>query len=169
MSVTTPVTTLGAAFSDASAEATPWQEGVDQLTHAQIYWLTTVRPEGRPHVTPLMGLWIDDAFYFSTGETERKAKNLAQNPHVVVTTGANRLDEGLDIVLEGTAERLTDTAALQQIADGYDGKYDGWHYTVGDGVLVGESGNEAIVFRVAPETVFGFVKGDTYSQTRWQF
>jgi hypothetical protein len=169
MTAQSPVTTLGAAFSDPKATAIPWESAVPLLEAAQMYWLSTVRPDGRPHVTPLMGLWIDNAFHFSTGETERKAKNLAQNPHVVVTTGVNRIDEGLDIVLEGTAERLTGTAALQQVADGYDGKYDGWHFTVGDGVLVGESGNEAIVFRVAPDTVFGFDKGDLYSQTRWRF
>ena len=39
----------------------------------------------------------DDALYFTTGRTERKAKNLAQNPHCVVTTGCNVLD-GLDVV-----------------------------------------------------------------------
>jgi general stress protein 26 len=169
MTAPAPVTTLGADFSSPDAIPIPWESAVPLLEEAQVYWLSTVRPDSRPHVTPLIGLWFDDAFHFCTGESERKAKNLAQNPHVVVTTGVNRIDEGLDIVLEGATERLTDAATLQQIADRYVDKYDSWRFTVGDGVLIGEPGNEALVFRVTPETVFGFAKGEPFSQTRWQF
>ena len=45
-----------------------------RLEQAQMFWLTTVRPDGRPHVTPLVAVWLDDALYFSTGESERKAE-----------------------------------------------------------------------------------------------
>jgi hypothetical protein len=169
MTAPSPVTSLGADFSSPDATPIPWESAVPLLEAAEVYWLSTVRPDGRPHVTPLIGLWFDESFHFCTGATERKARNLARNAHVVVTTGANRIDEGLDIVLEGGAFRLTDAVILQQVADRFAAKYDGWAFTVGDGVLVGEPGNKAIVFRVAPQTAFGFGKGEPFSQTRWQF
>ena len=75
----------------------------------QIYWLSTVRPDGRPHVTPIAAVWLDGALHFCTGPTERKAKNLARNRYCVVTTGTNAL-EGLDVVIEGEAVRVTDAA-----------------------------------------------------------
>ena len=68
-------------------------------------------PDGRPHVTPLIAIWLDDSLYFCTGATERKAKNLARNPHYVITTGCNRL-EGLDIVVEGDAVRISHEPTL---------------------------------------------------------
>ena len=49
-----------------------------------MYWLSTVRPDGRPHVTPLLGIWLDGALYFCTGPDERKAKNLARNPRCIL-------------------------------------------------------------------------------------
>jgi nitroimidazol reductase NimA-like FMN-containing flavoprotein (pyridoxamine 5'-phosphate oxidase superfamily) len=75
-----PLTELGASFSDADAVSTEWARGRRDLQDAQVYWLTTVRPEGRPHVTPLLGIWFDGALYFCTGPSERKAKNLGIDP-----------------------------------------------------------------------------------------
>jgi nitroimidazol reductase NimA-like FMN-containing flavoprotein (pyridoxamine 5'-phosphate oxidase superfamily) len=51
-----------------------------RLEDADLAWLTTVRPDDRPHVTPLVFVWFDDAAYFTTGPSERKAKNLASSP-----------------------------------------------------------------------------------------
>src|SRR6266540_3196891 len=107
-----------------------------------------------------------DARY--SGPDERKAKNLAGNPHCVLTTGSNALDEGLDLVVEGDAARLSDEAALGRIADAYEKKYGSdWHFDVRDGAFYGEGG-QALVFEVAPTTAFGFGKGQ-FSQTRWRF
>ena len=74
-----PAALLDQRYSDPSASATPWSEGRDRLARAEIYWLTTIRPEGRPHVTPLVGVWFEDALFFCTGEDEQKARNLAAN------------------------------------------------------------------------------------------
>jgi general stress protein 26 len=161
-----PLTVLQPGFSSADATPTAWSDARAQLEKAEIYWLSTVRPDGRPHVTPLMSVWLDGALYFATGPGERKAKNLAHNAHCVMTTGCNALNEGLDLVVEGDATRVSDEATLQRVADVYASKY-GWHYTVRDGALYGEGG-EALVFEVAPTTAFGFGKG-TFSQTRWRF
>ena len=159
---------LHESFSQPGATAISWDQGRKQLEQAEIYWISTVRPDGRPHVTPLIAIWMNDTLYFSTGPAERKALNLASNPHCVITTGCNALNEGLDVVLEGEAVRVSDEDTLQRLADAYVAKYDkGWQFTVRDGALFGRGG-EAWVFAVAPTTVFGFGRG-TFSQTRWRF
>ena len=134
-----------------------------------MFWVSTVRPDGRPHVTPLIAVWLDDALYFCTGPTERKARNLEENCHVILTTGCNLIGEGLDVVVEGEAVRLTDDAQLMRIADEYVSKYGSdWHFDVRDGLFVHEAGT-ALVFEVARRKAFGFRKGDEFSQTRWRF
>ena len=98
MADTQPVTELDKRYSSDGATPTGWTEASRCLEEAQLYWLSTVRPDGRPHVTPLLTVWLDGALYFCTGPSERKARNLAQNAHCVLTTGSNSLDEGLDFV-----------------------------------------------------------------------
>ena len=68
-----PVTELG-AFSSDGAVATEWAKALVDLQDAEVYWLSTVRPDGRPHVTPLLGVWLDGGLYFCTGPAERKAE-----------------------------------------------------------------------------------------------
>jgi nitroimidazol reductase NimA-like FMN-containing flavoprotein (pyridoxamine 5'-phosphate oxidase superfamily) len=165
-----PAAELESQFSSDDATATPWAESRERLATAKVYWLSTVRPDGRPHVTPIAAVWLDEALYFSTGQPERKAKNLAQNTHCVVTTGCNVL-EGLDVVVEGDAARVTDEARLQRLADEYVAKYDQlFRFTVRDGAFYVEgSETEVLVYGLAPTTAFGFGKGDLFSQTRWRF
>jgi general stress protein 26 len=164
-----PITELHPGYSDNHATATPWSDALGIVQEAKIFWLSTVRPDGRPHVTSLIAVWVDDALYFCTGEHERKRRNLAENQHCVLTTGCNTYDEGIDIVIEGDAERITDHAELQRVADTYEAKYGSdWHFDVGNGVFQ-SGGREAWVYRVAPVTAFGFGKGDPFSQTRWRF
>ena len=168
MSSTALTTSVDARFSYPDAEAVPWHSAREQLEHAEIYWLTTVRFDGRPHVTPLIAILLDESLYFGTGENEQKARNLASNPRCVITTGCNAMGQGLDVVVEGAAVRLFDPVTLQRLAAAYAAKYDGWHFTVGDGGLKSEGGL-AIVFGVTPDKAFGFQRGDIYSQTRWSF
>jgi hypothetical protein len=163
-----PVAELDVRFSADGVVATPWTDARGQLERAEVFWLTTVRPDSRPHVTPLLAVWLDGALYFCTGPTERKAHNLVHNAHCILTTGCNTLDEGLDLVVEGDALLVHDDATLEQVADLYESKYGvGWRFTVRDGAFFGESG-EARVYAVAPSTAFGFGKGQ-FSQTRWRF
>jgi nitroimidazol reductase NimA-like FMN-containing flavoprotein (pyridoxamine 5'-phosphate oxidase superfamily) len=163
-----PETELADRFSDRGASATGWSEGRKRVEAAELFWLSTVRPDGRPHVTPLISVWLEGAAYFCTGADERKAKNLAANTSCVLTTGCNLLREGLDVVIEGEARRVSDEAKLARVAAAYESKYGSeWHFDVRDGAFQHEGG-EALVFEVAPLTAFGFGKG-TYSQTRWRF
>jgi general stress protein 26 len=161
-----PTAELEPQFSSDNATATPWPKARGQLEKADIYWLATVRPDGRPHATPLLAIWLDGALYFCTGPSERKAKNLAHNSQVVITTGCNVL-EGLDVVVEGEAVQVSDEVKLQRLADAYASKYD-WHYAVRDGAFYGEGGR-AEVYEVSPTTAFGFGKGEMSSQTRYRF
>jgi nitroimidazol reductase NimA-like FMN-containing flavoprotein (pyridoxamine 5'-phosphate oxidase superfamily) len=170
-----PVAELEPQFSSGNAIPTSWTEAREHLATAKVYWLSTVRPDGRPHVTPIAAIWLDDTLYFSTGQTERKAKNLEQNSRIVITTGSQAL-EGLDVVVEGDAVRVTDESRLRRLAEEYTAKYGQlFGFTVRDGGFSGghESKNEVLVYELAPTTAFGFGKGTfgkvTFSQTRWRF
>jgi hypothetical protein len=164
----TPVTSLDTRFSDPSATATPWAAAEAALAAAQLSWISTTRADGRPHVTPLVAVWLDGALHVSTGAGEQKALNLAANPHVAVTTGCDRWDGGLDVVVEGVAERVTDRDRLSRLADAWATKWDGqWQYTVGDGVFVHDVG-EALVYGIEPTKVLAFGKSP-FSATSHRF
>ncbi|NWF27636.1 pyridoxamine 5'-phosphate oxidase family protein [Streptomyces sp. PKU-EA00015] len=170
MSVADPVAQLDPRFSDPKAAAASWPEAAARVAAAEVFWLTTVRADGRPHVTPLIAVWHDDALHFCTGPGEQKALNLRTNPHVVLTTGStNSLSEGDDVVVEGEAVRVTDESALRTLARLWTEKYgEDWTFEVRDGVFAHTAG-EALVFRVAPRKAFGFHRGEPYGQTRWSF
>lgn len=171
MAVKTPVAELDVRFSGEKATATDWVEGRRHIEAAQVFWLSTVRPDGRPHVTPLLAVWREDAMYFCTGPDERKAKNLEQNPSCILTTGHNGLD-GLDLVVEGRAAEVSDGAELGQVASSYESKY-GDHLTAPEGTWFGLSdairAGNVLVYRVTPTTILGFAKGEHFGQTRWRF
>lgn len=162
-----PIGELDTDFSSAGATATPWAEARKQLEGAEIFWLSTVRPDGRPHVTPLISIWLDEAPWFVTGPTERKALNLASSARCVLTTGCNDLNEGLDVVVEGEAVRVTDEATLTRVADAFAAKYpEPFKFTVRD---FDGGGGDALVFRIDARKAFAFRHLPTSSQTRWLF
>jgi hypothetical protein len=106
--------------------------------------------------------------HFCTGLREQKARNLERRAQVALTTGTNTWAEGLDVVVEGTAIRVVDQDALQQLADAYETKYGStWHFDVGDGVF-GAGEDAAAVFRIEPAKVLAFAK-DPHAQTRYRF
>ena len=166
---TTPTTDLDGRFSSDGATTTLWADARARLADAEIFWITTVRPDGRPNVAPLISVMIDDSLYFCTGAEEQKARNIEQNPKVAMTTGQNALNEGLDLVIEGDAVRVTDEATLQRTADLYGSKYEDWNFEVRDGTLHTADGGDALLFEVRPAKGFGFGKGEPFSQTRWTF
>jgi general stress protein 26 len=169
MSNTRPLAELDSRYSDPDARPAEWSEARTQLEAAEVYWLSTVRRDGRPHVTPLIGVWYDDAFYFCTGPEEQKAKNLSRNAHCIATTGCNTLDDGLDLVVEGDAVIERDEHKLEQIAKAYEAKYGaGWHFEVREGAFHHGPG-VAVVYEVAPSAAYGFAKGKQSSHTRWSF
>src|SRR3954466_7366862 len=113
-------------YGNATAAAPDWDEVVRRLTTAQLYWLVTVRTDGRPHAVPLCGVWHDGTFAFCTGAEEQKMRNLDANPHVVVaagTLGADGWSQGKDIAVEGVATRITEETELRALAAAWGDKY----------------------------------------------
>jgi general stress protein 26 len=161
-------TKLDTRFSDPDANATPWPEALAALASAELYWITTVRADGRPHVTPLVGVVHDGEAYFCTGLEEQKGRNLTRSPHVALTTGNNTWTKGLDIVVEGDAVRISDDDELRVLARAWHDKYgDAWTFGVANGFFTHGPG-EAAVFRVATSKVMAFGK-DPHSQTTYRF
>ena len=164
-------------YGDASATPPPWDDVERLLTEAQLYWIITVRADGRPHAVPLVGVWQDGAFAFCTGAEEQKRHNLEANPHVAVTTGstgANGWDSGTDVVVEGAAQRVTDVDALQALAAAWFAKYgEDWKFEVRGQEFVELSqsgaggGGGAWVYQVAPAKVIVF--GEAHGQTTYRF
>jgi general stress protein 26 len=163
-----PEAQIDRRFSDPESRPTTWSDAARALEQAELYWLTTVRADGRPHVTPLIGVAEDGVMHFCTGLREQKARNLEHHSEVALTTGSNSWARGLDVVVEGTAVRVVDRDALQRLADAYEEKYGSvWHFDVGDGVFVtGE--DAAAVFRIEPAKVLAFAK-EPHAQTTYRF
>jgi general stress protein 26 len=165
-----PVTELDTRFSDQDAVVTDWEQTRLALAEAELFWISTVRADGRPHVTPLVAVWLDEAIHFCTGPDEQKAVNLRSNRNVILTTGCNDWERGLDVVVEGEAVRVTDESVLERLVEEWARKWDGrWHFAVQDGAFRHEDGRSAaLVFSVRPVKVFAFAKG-TFGQTRHRF
>jgi nitroimidazol reductase NimA-like FMN-containing flavoprotein (pyridoxamine 5'-phosphate oxidase superfamily) len=163
-------------YGDASAAAPAWDAIERILTDAQLYWIVTVRTDGRPHAVPLVGVWYDGAFAFCTGPDEQKHHNLEANARVAVTTGstgANGWASGKDIVIEGAAVRVTNAETLQALADAWFAKYgQDWKFEVRgqEFVELSDSGagtpGGAWVYRVTADKVIAF--GDEHGQTTYR-
>jgi len=152
----TPTAELDEPYSGPDASPVSWARATESLDAAEVYWLSTVRPDGRPHVTPLAAVLLEGSLYFSTGQFEQKAHNLEKNSHCIITTGCNTFYEGLDIVVEGDAIRTTDKSTLERLTELFAKKYDDtFGFKVGDDGFVHEHG-AAHVFGVAPVKAFGY-------------
>jgi general stress protein 26 len=164
-----PMTTIDERFSEPDGDATPWDETRRALETAELFWITTVRADGRPHVTPLVAVWLDGAMHFSTGDTEQKAVNLRNNAHVILMTGCNGWDGGLDVVVEGDAVLVTDDQLLERLAAAWTQKWDGrWRYEARGGSFHHQGGGAAMVFSVTPTKILAFGKGG-FTHTRHRF
>jgi general stress protein 26 len=163
---------LDTRFSNPDAEATGWDETLQALKQAELFWVITVRSDGRPHTTPLVAVWSDGALHFCTGVGEQKEINLRHNRRVVLMTGRNDWDQGLDVAVEGEAERVVDRDQLERAAAAWTAKWDGrWNYAVaknGFGDPDDPDHNEILVFAVRPERALAFGKG-SFSHTSHRF
>jgi nitroimidazol reductase NimA-like FMN-containing flavoprotein (pyridoxamine 5'-phosphate oxidase superfamily) len=172
--MTTPTGTIDTRYSEPGAVATPWEEVRRVLADAQLAWLSTVRPEGGPHVTPVVPVLVDETLYFMTGTEEQKARNIERNPKVALITGANTWDRGLDVVVEGTARMVTDDATLRGAAAAWGATWDGrWTLVSAPGGLrhmdEGEpEPYEIRVYAIDPTVAYGHAKGG-FAHTRYTF
>jgi nitroimidazol reductase NimA-like FMN-containing flavoprotein (pyridoxamine 5'-phosphate oxidase superfamily) len=163
-----PVTELDTRFSDPAATPTSWADTRRAIEEAELFWVSTVRADGRPHLTPLVAVWLDDALHFTTGAAEQKAINLRHNDAVLLTTGCNQWDRGTDVVVEGRAVPVTDRATLERLAAAWREKWDGrWEFEPRDGGFHHDAG-DALVFSVTPTLVLAFAKAP-FAHTRHRF
>jgi len=146
----------GYKFSAKKAGLLPWKWAADRLRKSRQYWLATTRPDGAPHLMVIWGLWLEDSFWFSTGATSRKARNLAANPRCVI--GTDNAAEA--VILEGAVEAIdTQRPEFEKFAAAYEKKYR-WN--------VREMAQP--VYRFRPNLAFGlFEKRFEQTATRWRF
>jgi nitroimidazol reductase NimA-like FMN-containing flavoprotein (pyridoxamine 5'-phosphate oxidase superfamily) len=149
--------------------ALSWADVRARVAEADDYLLATTDPDGRPHVVPVLGVWLDGAVCFVTFRQARKARNLAQNNGCAVTVPG--LD--VDLVLEGAAHLVRDAARLQKVADLFPTKYPWWHPFVRDGEFYDPADtvlrDPRHVYAVEQAHVFAFGKEEGFSATRWRF
>jgi general stress protein 26 len=151
----------------------PWARALEALESAepriQTPFLATTRPDGRPHVAAVGALWEDGKVYFVSGAGTRKSRNLAANPNCVVSMSL----PGIDLVLEGVAERVTDKGTLERLAKRYADQ--GWPATVEDGAFTHEFSAPSAgpppwdLYVLTPATVFGVLTSAPGGATRWRF
>mgnify|MGYP001604736294 CR=1 FL=1 len=135
----------------------PWNRVDKRMATAHNYWVGTTRPDGRPHVMPVWGVWVDQTFFFGTDRGSRKGRNLAANPALVV-----HLESGDDVViLEGVAEQVTDRAPLAAVDDAYFAKYR---------MRLLDHPGDVGIYALEPGVAFAWQERDfNRSATRWLF
>jgi hypothetical protein len=139
----------------------PWSWALERLEKSHNYWIATSRPDGRPHLMLVWGIWWQDAFWFSTGPRTRKAKNISADPHCVI--GTEKADEA--VILEGVAEEIKDRSVWKQVAQIYNAKYGGDI----EPLLLASNG---CIFRLQPQIAFAqdeHAENFAESVTRWHF
>jgi len=154
--------------------STPWADVPKLLEEnpagqGRSYWLSTTNPDGSPHTTGIGAIWIDGKFYFVSGDGTRKSKNLARNPHVVISVGL----PNLDLTVDGVATKVTDEAKLQHIAEAY--ATNGWAPTVRDGAFFHDYSAPSAgpppwqVYEVTATKAIGLGGDEVAGATRWRF
>jgi PPOX class probable F420-dependent enzyme len=143
---------------DAGTGLLPWSWAEERILAARNLWIATLFPDGRPQLSAVWGTWHAGRALFSCAPTSAKARNLARDPRITVSTE----DAGDPIVVEGTAREVADRDEWAACVDALNAKYPG-SYTV--------SGDEHSGFYlVTPLRAFGLRHDDfAGSPTRWTF
>jgi len=157
-------------------EPIPWSRALKQLEaqareegSGRTCWLATADPDGSPHVAAVGALWVDDQFYFVSGPRTRKSKNVTAKPNCAVSVS---LDD-IDIVVEGTAHKVTDTATLERVANLYAAL--GWPASASGGAITAEYSAPSAgrgpwdLYAVTPTAAVGVATKEPHGATRWRF
>ncbi|HET6746378.1 MAG TPA: pyridoxamine 5'-phosphate oxidase family protein, partial [Candidatus Limnocylindria bacterium] len=143
--------------------------------------LATVDKDGRPHLMPFIGIWIDDAIYFVSSEETQKGRNLIGDPRCVIST-SNTEAPSMDLIVEAEARKVEDAARLKEVVGVFTSKLK-WPLEIQDGAVIGPNAPTAgpppyAVFEAKPIVVFGLPgmagmeqtdPDDRFTPTRWQF
>jgi Pyridoxamine 5'-phosphate oxidase len=113
--------------TDAAADATPidWDEAGRLFAAERSYWVATTSDDGRPHVRPVLAVWIDERIYSTTSPAARKGRNLTSRPSAALTAQTPTMD----IVIEGPIAWIDDPQRLRRVGEAYQDKYS-WPVTV---------------------------------------
>lgn len=149
--------------SEAEEGMLSWEWVSGRMSESRNYWVSTTRPDGRPHAAPVWGVWLEDTLYFGTAPGSRKARNLTHNPNVAV-----HLESGDEaVIVEGVAEELAapNPSLSAKIIDAYAAKYEDpetgreFHLGSAEGLTA-----------VRPSVVFAWLERDfPRTATRWVF
>ena len=169
-------------LTEGTSETTSWELARERLAdpeYQRTSWLATTRPDGRPHLMPVITTWIDDAIHLIVGEGTRKGRNLAADGRCVVATSSTTLPS-IDLVLEGRLEPVTDADTVRDLAAVY--TKSGWPLEAKGDKVDGPNAPTAgpppyTIFRLVPSTAFGFpgmygmdkAEGELPKPTRWEF
>jgi PPOX class probable F420-dependent enzyme len=139
----------------------PWRTIELTLLSTRSAWLSTTRPDGRPHAAPVWFVWDDGVVYFATGTGSQKGRNLAEQPFAVLQVG-----DGDDVVIvEGTVRLVSDDDERRRVDDDYAAKYvepvTGEQATTG---LVGDG-----LYGLEVERVMAWIYGNVGARTDWRW
>jgi general stress protein 26 len=150
----------------------PWSRALEALETGEQEarcFLATTRADGRPHVAGIGALWDQGRVYFVSGAGTRKSQNVAQDARCTIAMALT----GIDLVIEGEAERVTDDATLQRLAKRYGDQ--GWPARVEDGAFTYDYSAPSAgpppwdLYAVTPKTVFAVLAAEPGGATRWRF
>ena len=151
----------------------PWSRAIEALEAGPVapgtWFLATARPDGRPHVAGVGAMWDRDRVYIVSGEGTRKSRNLAANPSCSIAVSL----DGIDLVIEGEAQRVTDRPTLDRLAARY--AQEGWPATVEGEAFTHEYSAPSAepppwnLYAIEPVTVYGVLASDPGGATRWRF
>lgn len=112
-------------------------------------WLATINRDGSPHITGVGALWVDGTFWFETGESTRKAKNIARDARCTLSIATREFD----LVVDGKARRVTDPPTVAAMAERWAAQ--GWPARVPHARLrgTGRSGKPRSMGRANPSSV----------------
>jgi PPOX class probable F420-dependent enzyme len=153
---------------DRGVPQVPGTGGPDRHT----CWLATINADGRPHVVGIGALWVRGAFWFETGATTRKGRNLARDPRCTLSLAT----DAFDLVVDGEAHVVTDPALVAEMAERWR-TTDGWPARVDDtgtAITAEYSAPSAgpppwAVYRVTPHRATAVATCAPGGATRWRF
>jgi general stress protein 26 len=134
----------------------PWSWAEQRLERARNYWIATTRPDGRPHLMPVWGVWVEGALYFGTDRGSRKARNVLNNPAMAVHVDI----EDDAVILEGEAREVTDQPTLDAVDRAYLTKYR---------MKLTDAPGDSCFLELRPKVVFAWSEKDFGKKaTRWE-
>jgi hypothetical protein len=154
-----------------NTRALDWQAAIAKFEEGGWFWLSTVRPDGRPHAMPCFATWAGSSFFVASKGTTRKSRNLDANGRCVLTRDAG----DAHLIIEGNARRVTDETTLRRASDAMMRIYE-WPTTPAGDELDAEYGAPTSggppyrIYEITPSRAFGLpTDGEAFAPTRWRF